>query len=69
MGKRTGGKNGGPYGTRNGAARLDERKVREIRKRYVPYVNASQLAAEYGIDRRTVRAIALGETWGWLQDD
>ena len=57
----------GPRGTRNGASKLTEKTVREIREQYRPFKNASQLARRYGVTRNTIRAVADGEIWGWLE--
>lgn len=64
-------------GTRNGASKLDEDKVRSIRARYEPGLyggggpmrqrgNKAALAAEFDIHPRTVLAIVYGETWSWV---
>lgn len=73
--RKTGGKIGGPYGTRNGAAKLTEEQVREIRRRHNPVTNnwhphpngTCALAREFGVNRRTIRAVLDGEVWGWLE--
>lgn len=64
-------------GERNGAAKLTEAKVRDIRERYVKGVfhkfasefpgNAGALAREFGVHKRTILAVVYGETWGWVQ--
>ena len=61
-------------GSRNGASKLTEAKVREIRSRYVPCANGKRrdpgstivLAREFGVNPSTIKAIAHGVIWGWL---
>lgn len=60
-------------GSANGASRLTEDDVRYIRKHYRfagPSSNVSNvmaLAEKFGIAKHTVRSVASGETWGWLE--
>lgn len=56
-------------GTNNGASKLTPEKVRDIRRRYVPRTNTSALAAEFGVNPHTIRAIVNGEIWGWLDEN
>lgn len=45
-------------------AKLTEREVREIKRRYVPrVVTGRMLAAEYGVTVHTIRAIIAGRNW------
>lgn len=54
-------------GTKNGASRLDEHKVRQLRQQYRPYVNGYiKLAREFGISVTAAKQAINGETWGWL---
>lgn len=55
-------------GTRNGANKLTEADVRNIRARWLPYINTAELALRYNVCRQTIYAIGTGQTWGWLDD-
>ena len=59
----------GRRGPRNGAAKLKESDVREIRRRHLPYINTRQLAAEFKLNKRTITAISSGDAWGWLDQE
>ncbi len=65
--KRTGRKSGAPYGSRNGASKLTEASVRDIRSRHLTYINTGELAEEFNVRRETINAIARGSIWGWLE--
>lgn len=62
-------------GVKNGASKLTEDAVRDIRVRYVAGTgrghavpgNAGELAKQYGVNRRTILSIAQGMTWGWVE--
>ena len=58
-------------GERNGAARITEAIVRDIRRRYMPGRRPSQreLAQEYGIAQTLVGMIARGELWAHVSPD
>lgn len=66
----------GPRGSANGASKLQEWQVRAIRSLYQAPGwqetgewfpgNSGDLGRRFGINRRTVRSIADGEIWGWL---
>ena len=49
--------------------KLTDAQVRQIRDRYrYDEVTQRELAAEFGIARSTVSAIATRKTWGWLDE-
>ena len=48
-------------------AKLDEVKVREIRKLAKKGISHRLIAEQYGIGRRTACAIALKQNWGWVR--
>lgn len=50
-------------GTGKGSAKLDDQKVREIRRRLGAGERKSDLAAEFGVSRPTMTALAQGRTW------
>ena len=53
-----------PFGERNAAARLNDEKVREIRRRLgTGREFHREIAADFGVDRNTVSRIARGEAW------
>jgi len=58
---------GRALGRRNGAAKLDEAKVRSIRQRREAGEYPTALAREFGISVTAVIQAASGETWGWLE--
>ena len=51
-------------GTSNGAAKLTEDQVRQIRKLYVSRKNSAQLARVFSVDRRTVLRVVARQVWG-----
>ena len=61
--------NGRPYvrGEINGAARLTNADVRNIKillSRKEPF---RRLARKFGVDKQTIKRIHRGETWAWLE--
>ncbi|MDQ1018953.1 HNH endonuclease [Streptomyces afghaniensis] len=62
----------GARGVRNGRARLDPAKVRDIRARYVPgnnqhESNIAALAAEFGIKPQAIRDVVHRRTWAHVE--
>ena len=58
------GRNRPPRGTRNGSAKLDEAKVKEIRVRYAAgSISQESLAAEYGVSQPMVGHIVRRRWW------
>lgn len=58
------GRNRVAKGSKNGSARLTEKDVSEIRRRYVPWVcGVYQLAREFGVVPSTIHAIVQKRTW------
>lgn len=59
-----------PVGERNGRAKLSERQVREMRRRYAEEERARHrsLGADYGLDRKTVRQILRRELWAHVRE-
>lgn len=53
-------------GSRNGAAKLTEQQVRQIRARREAGERRCTLAQEYGVNPYAIRDITTGATWGWL---
>lgn len=54
-------------GTRNGASKLEEDDVRNIRQLLDAGYTQQEIADTYNIDRKCVSKIKLGQTWGWLK--
>lgn len=54
-------------GTRNGANKLTEDDVREIRAQRAFGTPRPTLAARYGVGHWTIRDIDYGHTWSWLE--
>jgi len=54
-------------GTLNGRAKLTEREVKSIRRRYTAGELQIHLAAEFGITQGAVHKIVAGLTWGHLE--
>lgn len=51
-------------GENNGHAKLTWRKVRAIRKRYIPYkITQQKLAKEYGVTTSIISEVINGNTW------
>lgn len=51
-------------GEQNAATKLTWEQVNEIRAKYEPYrYGFLKLGKEYGVDKRTIRAIIEGKTW------
>ncbi len=55
-------------GTKNGLAKLDEDKVREIRRRAAGGEPQKVLAAEFGVSPMSVNRVVnrTGNCWGWV---
>lgn len=53
----------GQSGGRNGSAKLDEHKVRQIVKEVTTGTSVKDLAEEYGVSYQTVWNIVKGKTW------
>lgn len=53
-------------GTQNGRAKLSQKDVLEIRRRYALGHGPTPLARFYGIHPEQVRKIVNRENWGWL---
>jgi group I intron endonuclease len=47
-------------------AKLTEKEAKEIRRRYIPRVNARDLAEEFGVAAGRIRMIASGKSWKHL---
>ncbi len=55
------------HGERTGTSKLTAQQVREIRWRYEPHVvTQSQLAREYGVTARAIKAVVTRQNWAWL---
>jgi hypothetical protein len=64
------GRNTRMYGEQNGKAKLTERQVRSIRKRYQKgEVTQKTLAQYYGVGETTIYYICTGERWINLSDE
>lgn len=50
-------------GVRNAKAKLNDDKVRLIRKRLTEGETCAQLAREYGVTKESIWSIKVGETW------
>ena len=51
-------------GEDSGSARLTNKQVLEIRKRYIPYqLSSEKLAKEYGVKKRAIQKVILRRTW------
>ncbi len=59
----------GAKGSRNGAAKLTEAKVRHIKRTHLPYINTVELAKTYGVTRWTIMAIHNGLTWAHVEQE
>lgn len=57
------GRNRDNSGSRHGMSKLDETKVREIRRRWMSGHTRRQIASDYGIDYRHVSYITSGKGW------
>lgn len=55
-------------GRRNGAAKLQDEQVREIRRLHRMGMSQSELARLFGIARSTTQSLLKGETWGHVAD-
>jgi hypothetical protein len=56
-----------PRGTRQGGSKLTETDVLEIRRRLAAGEHEKIIAADYGVHRTNVHAIALRKSWAWLE--
>lgn len=62
-------------GVKNGASRLTEKQVLEIKNRFRPGIrykvtsNAKELASEYNVGVHTIRYIANGSRWSYLNEE
>jgi hypothetical protein len=54
-------------GTGNGAAKMNEEKVRAIRHAAEAGANLARLAAAFGISTRAARHIVKGTSWGHVK--
>lgn len=52
-----------PSGSRNGRAKLDESKVREIRRLHRAGQTQRSLSRNYAVSKTTIRDIVIGKTW------
>ena len=52
-----------PMGVKHGRAKLDDKKVRKIRKLHTTGASMSSIAREYEVDRKTIHKIINGVTW------
>jgi HNH endonuclease len=52
-----------PVGAHNGRAKLCDRTVAEIRKKFTPGKGTAALAREYGVSPLTVQRIGYGKAW------
>ena len=51
-------------GENNPCAKLTNKEVKEIRKKYIPYeYGQKRLAKEYGVSFTAIRYIVIGKTW------
>lgn len=50
-------------------ARLDEEKVRIIRRGIAAGIPAGEYARAYGVSVEQVRKIGRREAWGWVEED
>lgn len=53
-------------GERQGNSKLDEGKVRDIKKRLASGESQRPIAEEYGITQAAVSLIARGKNWAWV---
>ena len=56
-------RNGAPIGERNGSAKLNPQKVREIRAKSINGSAQHAIAREYLVAQSSVRDILIGKTW------
>lgn len=54
-------------GTRNGANKLSEQDVRDIRVERSKGVPRTVLATRFGVGMPAIRDIDYGHTWSWLK--
>lgn len=54
---------GGPRGTSTHSAKLDEQKVRQIKREYVTGVSCGSLAKKYGVHSSTIWKALKGVKW------
>lgn len=53
-----------PRGEKNGASKLTEEKVREIRRRYSDGETCASLSRSFGMSFNSMRCVVKGITWG-----
>jgi hypothetical protein len=53
-------------GSRHHRAKLNEDRVREIKRRLAAGERQADLHREFGVSRMAISDIALGKRWGWL---
>ena len=54
------------FESHNGAVKLNRQQIETIKKRAATGEKRTTIAADYGINDRTVRKIVSGERWGWI---
>lgn len=57
----------GKRGSANVAAKLTERKVRAIRKKFAEGARIVDLKRKYEVSHMTIRRVVAREKWGWLE--
>lgn len=55
-------------GCRNGAAKLTEEDVLDIRKRLATGVSREEIAGSFGVSESTVKSIGNKQRWAWLSE-
>ena len=55
------------YGSKNGRAKLTERKVRNIKRELARGVGVNEVARKYGVNKSTVSRINSGKIWAQVQ--
>ena len=55
-------------GTRAGNVKLDDDKVREIRRRLKDGVEIARIAKDFGVSAGAISGIKSGSRWAWLED-
>jgi hypothetical protein len=57
-----------PRGARSGSSRLTELQVVAIKRRSAAGESRASLGREFGVTSASISQIALGRSWGWLQE-